>query len=845
MLEPPRRRGGSRYRFGMAERRSSTLSAGAAAGGADAARAPGEVGGIAVNALRRGRAREAGDLPVLVLHGWGAHLAAVEPIVAALAGETEVLALDLPGFGESGDPPGPWASEDYARFVAEWLAVAGVERCHLVGHSLGGRDRDPPRRPHPELVGGSILCDSAGLPPKRGWRYRYRVALAKLGRLLGLLGPPGRRAQERIRARVASTDYLEASPAMRETFRRVIAEDLSDLLPRISAPCLLVWGDADEDTPPWMGERMAGCSPDGALVLLEGAGHFSYAEQPARFARLARHFLCEQPRQAAGAGGPGREPPGERARLGRARARRHDGAGAARRPPARPPPPAAARALRAAPAARLGRPSRRTPGAARARPRRRRGASARRRPRPRPPGPRRRDRPRRPRPRHPPRPRRAAPRPGQAARLHAARDPHLRDRAAARRRPAARRPDRRRPARLARSRRPRARRARRRAAARRARAARPRRPCAAPRPARRQRPLRAPRPPPPARGRAARDRDHRLLRQDDDQGLRRPRRRPRRPDPADAGLVQQLPRRRSARSTRACVPTTAPSSSRWAPTGAATSPSSAAWSSRASASSPRSAPPTWSASARSRRRRGRRASWPKGCPPTAVFLTRADDARCRAAAERAPCPVRLFAPEPHPDAAAWAEGARLDEGRSRFDLCLRGAGGEVARHPVAARLLGGHNVANLLAAAAGRRRARPRAGADRPRPRPGRARPSTGSRRSSTAPPGSSSSTTPTTPTPRAPEAALEVLAAHPGERRVLVTPGMVELGDARGGRERALRRRRGRRPATSRSWSASSSPRRSAAGSKRPASRPPRCASSPTPGRRAAARRGLPRAAT
>ena len=265
-----------------------------------AAAVPGEAWGIRVNATRRGAARRVGDLPIVVLHGWGAHLRAVEPILAALEGETEVLALDMPGFGDSDDPPEAWDSEDYARFVVEWLGRAGVGRCHLIGHSFGGRVAICMAAQHPELVERLILCDSAGLRPKRSWRYRYRVALAKLGRLLGLLGPPGKKLQERIRSRVASSDYLNASPALRETFRRVIGEDLEPHLPDISAPCLLVWGSADEDTPLWMGERMEELVPDGALVVFEGAGHYSYADEPGRFAQLSRHFLCEQPRQVAG-----------------------------------------------------------------------------------------------------------------------------------------------------------------------------------------------------------------------------------------------------------------------------------------------------------------------------------------------------------------------------------------------------------------------------------------------------------------------------------------------------------------------------------------------------------------
>lgn len=258
-----------------------------------------EAAGPRVRVTRRGRVRKGADLPIVVLHGWGAHIEAVEPIVAPLAAETEVIAIDLPGFGESAEPPDPWSSREYAEFLAALLASEGISRCHLIGHSRGGAIAICLAAAHPELIGRLVLCDSAGLRPKRGWKYKRRVAVAKLGRVIGLFGPPGRKLQDRMRSRVASTDYAEASPAMRETFRRVIAEDLAGLLPEIKAPALLVWGDADEDTPLWMGERMEELLPDGALVVFEGARHFAYADQPGRFAQMTRLFLCEQPRQAA------------------------------------------------------------------------------------------------------------------------------------------------------------------------------------------------------------------------------------------------------------------------------------------------------------------------------------------------------------------------------------------------------------------------------------------------------------------------------------------------------------------------------------------------------------------
>ena len=249
---------------------------------------------------RKGAQAAAGDAPIVILHGWGAHIEAVGPILAALDGASDVVALDLPGFGESDPPPAAWDAGDYARFVKEFLDQLGIESAHFVGHSHGGRVAIVLASEDHDRVERLLLVDAAGIRPKRRWRYRRRVAVAKLGRAVAAVGgAPGRRLQERMRARVASRDYLDASETMRGTFRAVIAEDLTDRLPRISAPTLLVWGENDDDTPLWMAHRMEELIPDAGLVVLEGAGHYSYADSPGQFGAVARRFLVEQPREAA------------------------------------------------------------------------------------------------------------------------------------------------------------------------------------------------------------------------------------------------------------------------------------------------------------------------------------------------------------------------------------------------------------------------------------------------------------------------------------------------------------------------------------------------------------------
>src|SRR4051812_30407766 len=77
--------------------------------------------------------------PVVLLHGLGATKASFLPTVAALAGDFRVIAVDLPGFGDSVMPVGAAYDAPYfARAVEGVLDAMGIDHAHLVGNSMGG-----------------------------------------------------------------------------------------------------------------------------------------------------------------------------------------------------------------------------------------------------------------------------------------------------------------------------------------------------------------------------------------------------------------------------------------------------------------------------------------------------------------------------------------------------------------------------------------------------------------------------------------------------------------------------------------------------------------------------------
>lgn len=249
--------------------------------------------------LRVSHTRPAGvaDPPVVVvLHGWGASIDAVGSILAGLRDQVELVALDLPGFGESDMVPGPWTHEDYARLVIRLADQLGLGSFALVGHSRGAAislvlASDPRTSGRIERM---VLTGAAGIKPRRRAAYYGKVAMAKAGRVIGAVGgSAGKRVQRRIREKAASRDWLDAPEAIRGTLRNVLADDLSDRLARIRAPTLLIWGPDDDSTPLWMGQRMEREIPGAGLVVLRSGGHFAYAERAAEFNVIAAHFLTQ------------------------------------------------------------------------------------------------------------------------------------------------------------------------------------------------------------------------------------------------------------------------------------------------------------------------------------------------------------------------------------------------------------------------------------------------------------------------------------------------------------------------------------------------------------------------
>lgn len=234
---------------------------------------------------------------VLLLHGWGANAQTMRPILDALKDEFRVTAIDFPGFGNSGEPPDSFSVQDFTDITYKLIMRLGLKRPNIICHSFGGRISIMLAVGHPEIVDKIVFTNAAGLRKKRTLKYYYKVysykiakRIAKVKWIKALLGIVGLDIDKSI-ANAGSKDYKALPSTMKKIFIKVVNQDLKSYLKHIKSPSLLIWGEDDNETPVYFGQIMEKEIPDAGLVVLKGAGHFSYLDNLPKYIKIVKTFF--------------------------------------------------------------------------------------------------------------------------------------------------------------------------------------------------------------------------------------------------------------------------------------------------------------------------------------------------------------------------------------------------------------------------------------------------------------------------------------------------------------------------------------------------------------------------
>ena len=234
--------------------------------------------------------------PILLLHGWGANIESLRPVITYLKNKFKVYILDLPGFGKSDIPEESWSNQDFANCILKFCQKLELTNLFVIAHSHGGRIAILLTAQYPLLIKRLVLVNSAGIRKKHKLSWYIRVYSYKFLKFILLKLIPfslGKKCFSYVQSHFGSADYRQATKQgkMSETLVRVVNEDLSDFLSQIQIPVLIIWGELDEETPVSNAILMKEMIPNAELVILKDAAHFSYLDQFRQFCALLSYFL--------------------------------------------------------------------------------------------------------------------------------------------------------------------------------------------------------------------------------------------------------------------------------------------------------------------------------------------------------------------------------------------------------------------------------------------------------------------------------------------------------------------------------------------------------------------------
>ena len=227
---------------------------------------------------------------LLLIHGWPLDASMWRRQVDGLAGDLQVVAPSLPGFGGESDPPDVLTMDTAADAMVAALDRAGVQSAVVCGLSMGGYVAFSMWRRYRDRIDGLMLADTRAEPDDEAGRDRRRAvaatARARGSEAIAESPPPllsegvddalWERVKEIIRAQPGDAIAAAAlGMAEREDSRPILAD--------IDVPTAVVAGTGDLLIPPEVSLAMADAIPDAQAVRLEGAGHLSNLEDPEGF----------------------------------------------------------------------------------------------------------------------------------------------------------------------------------------------------------------------------------------------------------------------------------------------------------------------------------------------------------------------------------------------------------------------------------------------------------------------------------------------------------------------------------------------------------------------------------
>lgn len=221
-----------------------------------------------------------GKINLIFLHGWGASKDNFTWLKGKINCTMHFASLD--GFDNTPAPTDPTIG-GYAKRLGEYIKNNNLDNIVLLGHSFGGRIAIEYASQNNVL--GLILVDSAGLKPKFSLSKKIKVFRYKLAKTFKKL-----HIYKKDLSKYGSEDYKNCSKQLKNVLVNAVNYNQKRKLPKITAKTLIIWGNKDVDTPPYMAKTLHKKIKNSNLIWLDG-GHFAFAQEPYKFASILVDFI--------------------------------------------------------------------------------------------------------------------------------------------------------------------------------------------------------------------------------------------------------------------------------------------------------------------------------------------------------------------------------------------------------------------------------------------------------------------------------------------------------------------------------------------------------------------------
>ena len=243
--------------------------------------------------------------PVMLVTGYGADLFAWALQAPELSQAYTVHMIDNRGVGDTDKPDGPYTIKTMADDVAGFFDAVGIEKAHLVGHSMGGMIAQRFALDYPEKLRSLTLASTSCRPPKGSelMLYLWTDILEKLGNEAFINNIIAwcftfdfidTQYDALMMMKQMMLDHFNDKPLLPEPFRAQTAAitsfDVADEIENIKTPTMVLVGKDDILTPPKFSEEIANRIPGSTLKTIAG-GHAYNQEMPSAFNQALLEFF--------------------------------------------------------------------------------------------------------------------------------------------------------------------------------------------------------------------------------------------------------------------------------------------------------------------------------------------------------------------------------------------------------------------------------------------------------------------------------------------------------------------------------------------------------------------------